>query len=97
MHVNPVLPEKTLVVVSVIIQFDEVAYFSLFENFQGMLGCILASGGGEGTEFVRDDPVEVAAIVQRVISFVGVKVETTKREPATFNDAPIEAAKAVQN
>jgi hypothetical protein len=45
MHVNSVFPEKALIVVSVIIQFDEVAYFSFFENFQGMLGSILAIGG----------------------------------------------------
>ena len=97
MHVNFVLPEETLVVVSVIIQFDEVAYLSLFENFQGMLSSILAIRRGESTEFVWDDPVEVTSIVQRVISFVGVKVESTEREPAQFNDTSIEASKAIQN
>jgi hypothetical protein len=83
--------------VSVIIQFDEVAYFSFFENFQGMLSSILTIGGGESTDFVRNYPVEVASIVQRVISFVGVKVESTEREPAQFSYTPIEAAKAIQN
>jgi hypothetical protein len=97
MHVNSVFPEKALIVVSVIIQFDEVAYFSFFENFQGMLGSILAIGGGESTDFVRNDPVEVASIVQRVISFIGVKVESTKCEPAQFSYTSIEASKAIQN
>jgi predicted amidohydrolase len=97
MHVNSVFPESPLVVVSVIVELDEVAYFSFFENFQGMLGSILAIGGRESTDFVRNDPIEVTSIVQRVISFIGVKVESSKCEPAQFSYTPIEASKAIQN
>jgi hypothetical protein len=38
--VNSVFPEETFLVVGVIVQFDEVAHFSLFEDFQGMLSSI---------------------------------------------------------